>query len=143
MDTRTCFRLITLFFILTSTACGASQSVPDPTLAPATQTSVPPTPTATPLPAIAKVNEGIIPLSEYEAEIVRFQQAQEALGKSVSVEDAEERVLNDLIDQILLAQAAETSGFTLSDEDLNARVEALTVDVGGEENLSTWLSSHG
>ena len=143
MDTRTCFRLITLFFILASTACGAGATAPDPTLAPATQTSAPPTPTATPIPAIAKVNEGIIPLVEYEAELIRFQQAQEALAKTVTVEEAEERVLNDLIDQMLLTQAAEVSGFTLTDEELNARVEALTVDVGGQENLSTWLSSHG
>ena len=142
MDTRTCFRLLTLFFILASTACEASQDAPTPTLVPATQRSAPPTATATPVSAAVTVNAEIISLEEFNAELIRFQQAQEALGKTVSVKEAEERVLNDLINQTLLAQAAYENGFTLTDAKVEARIEALTVDVGGEENLSTWLSSH-
>ncbi len=143
MDTQTCFRLITLFFILASTACGASQPAPDPTLAPATQTSISPTPTAAPIPAAATVNDEIISLEEFNAELIRFQQAQEALGNNISVGEAEERVFDDLIDQLLLAQGAHEDGFTLTDAELEARIAALTVDVGGAENLSTWMASHG
>ena len=143
MNTRTCFRLITLILLLTLTACGTSQAAPTPTLAPATQTSVPPTPTATPIPSIATVNDEVIPLEAFNAELRRFQQAQEVLGTINSVEEAEERVLDDLIDQLFLAQAAREAGFMLTDAEVDARIDALAVDLGGEENLSTWLSSHG
>ena len=142
MDTRTCFRLATLTLTLALTACGTSQPAPDPTLAPATQTSAPIIPTATSVPIAVTVNDNAILLDEFNAELLRFQQAQEALGKTVSAEEAEERVLDDLIDQLLLAQAAQESGFTLTDTEIDARIEALTVDVGGAENLSTWLASH-
>ena len=143
MDTRTCFRLITLIFILALTACGTSQAAPPPTLAPATQTSAPPTATATPIPSIVTVNDEAISLEEFNAELLRFQQAQEGLGKTMSVEEAEERVLDDLIDQLFLAQVARETGFTLTDAEVDARIDALVVDLGGEENLSTWLASHG
>ncbi len=140
MDTQTCFRSITLTLTLALTACGASQPAPDPTLAPTEQTSSPPT--ATSVPIAATVNGITILLDEFNAELIRFQQAEEALGKSTPVEEAEERVLDDLIDQLLLAQAAQEAGFTLTDAELDARVEALAEDVGGQENLSTWLASH-
>jgi len=140
LDTRTCFRFLALFLLPILAACGTPQDAPDPTLAPATQTSTPPTATA--IPAAATVNGDVISLAEFNAELIRFQQAQEALGKTVSVKEAEERVLNDLIDQILLAQAAHEDGFTITDAEVEARIEALAVDIGGEENLSTWLASH-
>ena len=139
MNTQTCFRFLALSIILSLTACGASQDAPTPTLAPATQTSAPPT--ATPIPAAATVNGEIISLDEFNAELIRFQGAEEALGKTVSVEESGERVLNDLIDQLLLAQGAREDGYTLTDAELDARVTALAEDVGGLENLSTWLAS--
>ncbi len=141
VDTQTSFPLIALLIILTLSACGTSQSTPTPTLAPATETSAPPT--ATSVPAAATVNGEVISLEEFNAELLRFQDAQTALGNTVSVEEAGERVLNDLIDQLLLAQAAAEAGYTLEDTDLDARIAALAEDIGGEENLSTWLASHG
>jgi peptidyl-prolyl cis-trans isomerase C len=140
LNTRTCFRFITLFFILASTACGTSQEVSEPTLAPTTEISAPPTATA--IPAAAIVNGEVISLTEFNAEVFRIQQAQEALGNIIFVDEAEERVLNDLIDQILLVQAARADGFTLTDAEVEARIETLAADVGGEENLSTWLANH-
>ncbi len=144
LDTRTCFRFLALFLLPILAACGQAEGTPDPTLAPATQTTVLPSPTATatPVPAAATVNGDVISLDEFNAELIRFQQAQEALGKTVPIKEAEERVLNDLIAQTLLAQAAHEEGFTLTDAELEARIAALTVDVGGQENLSTWLASH-
>ncbi len=140
-DTQTCLHLLALTIILTLSACGTPQDAPTPTLAPATETSAPPT--ATSVPAAATVNGEIISLEEFNAELLRFQDAQSALGRTISAEEAEERVLNDLIDQVLLAQAAAEAGYTLEDTELDARVAALAEDVGGEENLSTWLASHG
>ena len=140
MDTRTGFPLIAFLIILTLSACGASQSASTPTLAPATATSAPPT--ATSVPAAATVNGEVISLEEFNAELLRFQDAQTALGKTISVEEAGDRVLKNLIDQLLLAQAAADAGYTLEDTDLDARVAALAEDIGGEENLSAWQASH-
>ena len=138
MNTQTRFCFLALSILLTLTACGASQDAP--TLVPATKTSVPPT--ATMIPFAVVVNGEIISLEEFNAELLRFQDAQTALGKSVSLAEAEERVLNDLIDQRLLAQGARTAGYTLEDAEVEARFATLAEDVGGEENLSGWLASH-
>ncbi|MCP4138734.1 MAG: hypothetical protein GY755_00305 [Chloroflexi bacterium] len=140
-DRPTRLLLLALFIILTSTACGNSQDAPTPTLAPATETSAPPT--ATPIPAAATINGEVISIEEFNAELLRFQDAQNALGNTVPAEEAAERVLNDLIDQLLLAQAAVEAGYTLENTELDARIAALAEDIGGEENLSTWQTSHG
>ncbi len=116
-------------------------STPVPTLAPVVDTPAPPT--ATPVPAAATVNGEVISLEEFNAELLRFQEAQAALGNDVPVEEAGERVLNDLIDQILLVQAAHEAGFMLEDAELDLRIANLAADIGGEEALSTWLASHG
>ncbi len=141
LDTRTCFRFLAITLALTLTACGTSQPSPTPTLAPVSETSAPPT--ETPIPAVATVNGEAIPLDEFNAELLRFQNAQTVLGETISVEEAEERVLNDLIVQLLLAQGAHEDGYALTDAELNARINGLAVDIGGEENLSTWLANHG
>ena len=140
VDFPTSFRLLALSITLVLSACGASQDALTPTLAPATQTTVPPT--ATPVPAAAMVNGEVISLEEFNAELFRFQEAQSGLGKNIPAEDAGERVLNDLIDQVLLTQGAREDGYTLEDTELDVRMTALAEDVGGEENLSVWLASH-
>jgi len=141
LNTRSCFRLITLLIILALTACGAEANTPSPQ--PATVAPTPAPPTATPIPAAATVNGEVISLDDFNAELLRFQEAQGELGNTVPVEEAGERVLNDMIDQVLLAQAARKAGFTLEGAELDARIAALAEDVGGEENLSTWVASHG
>ena len=140
MDTQTRLRFLALSIILTLTACGASQDALTPTLASATQT--PPPPTATSVPAAATVNGEVISLEEFNAELLRFQDAESALGKTIPVKEAGERVLNDLIDQVLLAEGAREAAYLLEDAEVEARFDALAEEVGGEENLSTWLASH-
>lgn len=140
--TQTGYLLLALSIILIITACGAdATAAPEPTPVPVVDTPAPPT--ATPVPAAATVNDEVIPLEEFEAELARYQAAQTALGKTVSDEAARETVLNDLIDQMLLAQGAHEGGFMLEDTELDARIAALARDVGGEEALSTWQASHG
>lgn len=141
MNPRTCFRILTSLIILALTACGTDTSAPTPQ--PATATPTPAPATATPIPAAVTVNGEVISLEDFNAELLRFQEAQGELGNTVPVEEAGQRVLDDLIDQALLAQAAREAGFTLEGAELDARIAALAEDVGGEENLSTWVASHG
>ncbi len=101
------------------------------------------TATATPLPAIAIVNGEPISLAEYQAEIARYQAAQAALGREVSAEEAGRIVLDDLINQTLLSQAARAAGLALSAADLQARIESLAASLGGMDALRAWQAAHG
>ncbi|MCJ7432780.1 MAG: SurA N-terminal domain-containing protein [Anaerolineales bacterium] len=108
-------------------------ALPSPTLAP---------PTPTPPPSAAVVNGEYITLAEFQAELQRYKTAQQGLGKTVSDEDANKIVLEDLIAQVLLAQAANDAGFNLTEADLKSRIDILTAQVGGADALSKWKSEH-
>jgi parvulin-like peptidyl-prolyl isomerase len=89
------------------------------------------------------VNGEYITLVEFRAELQRFKTAQQGLGKTVSEEDANKIVLEDLISQVLLAQGARQAGFNLTEAGLQSRIEALANQLGGAEALSRWQSDHG
>lgn len=113
----------------------------DPTPAVAPTDALPPTPTSVPL--AATVNGEGISWAEFEAELARYQQAQAELGGTVSAEEASVIVLDDLIDQTLLAQAAAAEGYSVDDAALQARIDELAAQVGGTEALSAWQAAHG
>jgi len=97
-----------------------------------------PTPTQPDLPMAARVNgEGIL-LSEYEAELQRYADAMQELGKPVDPEEQRQVVLSELIDQVLLAQAAYAAGFTMDDSALEARI----AELGDPQALAQWQSRH-
>ncbi len=133
-------RLI-LFLALGLSACASFAATGTPT--PIVPTSTPEPPTATPPPSAASVNGEYITLAEFQAELARYTSAQTALGKTVSEEDANRIVLEDMIAQVLLAQAAREANFTLTEADLKSRIDALAAQVGGAEALSAWQSAHG
>jgi peptidyl-prolyl cis-trans isomerase C len=132
---------IFLFAILLS-ACslpiGPGADIPTPAF-----TDTPAPPTATPVPGIATVNGEIIPLADYQEELARYKSAQTALGKTVSDEDAAKIVLEDMIDQTLLAQGAQAAGLSITEADLQSRMDALAQSLGGADQLSAWQSAHG
>ncbi len=92
---------------------------------------------------MATVNGEGIPLAEYQAEVERYLAAQSALGAPVTPQEAGERVLDDLIAQVLLAQGARERGFRADDAFVQERIEALAEQVGGAEALAAWQSEHG
>jgi peptidyl-prolyl cis-trans isomerase C len=73
----------------------------------------------------------------------RYRAAQGALGNEANTDDAPQVVLDDMIAQVLLAQAARTDGFEITEADLGSRMDALAAEVGGAEALTTWQSGHG
>jgi parvulin-like peptidyl-prolyl isomerase len=92
---------------------------------------------------VAVVNGEYITAAEFQAELARYKLAQTSIGAAVSEEEAANIVLEDLIAQTLLAQAARDANFTLSEADLNARLASLTEAVGGVDALSQWQTAHG
>ena len=91
----------------------------------------------------ATVNGAGIPVVDYTADLARYKAAQQTLNKTVSDTDAGKTVLEDLIAQVLLEQGAKAAGYEISDSDLQARIAALTSQLGGADKLSQWESSHG
>jgi peptidyl-prolyl cis-trans isomerase C len=53
------------------------------------------------------------------------------------------RVLDDLIAQVLLAQAAAEAGYQLDEAGLQARLDALASGLGSAQSLADWIAAHG
>lgn len=118
-----------------------TSAVESPTPVQATRTPAPLTPT--PQPVAVEVNgEGIL-LSEYEAELQRLISAQSELGIESTPEEQQKKVLDDLIDQVLLAQAASEAGYVISEEDLQARLDQLEVKLGENQSIENWQNQYG
>jgi parvulin-like peptidyl-prolyl isomerase len=130
-----------LILSLGLSACGSFTPPNTPT--PQLPTATPVPPTATPLPSVATVNGEYITAAEFQAELARYKSAQTTLGITVSDEEASKVVLEDLITQVLLAQAAREANFNLTESDLKSRLDALSTSIGGTEALSAWQSAHG
>lgn len=133
---------LTLLLAFSLVSCGSLFGTPA-TPTPVGPTATPVPPTATPQPMAATVNGQGITVSQLQSELAEYKSSQSALGKTVSDEDATKMVLDDLISQQLLAQAAQAKGFELTDSALKARVDALQSQLGGAEQLSSWESDHG
>ena len=133
--------VLTLFLTMGITACASFGTRSTPTPSEPTPTPAPPTPT--PPPSAAVVNGEYITIAEFEAELARFKAAQTALGLSFTDEDANRIVLEDMIAQVLLSQAAREEKFEVAESDLQSRIEALANQLGGADALSQWQSAHG
>jgi peptidyl-prolyl cis-trans isomerase C len=90
------------------------------------------------------VNGEGIPLAELQAELAQYQAALSATGKPAPSEaDQKQVVLDDLINQTLLAQAAKEAGFSVSTQDLQNRIDQLAANVGGADRLAEWEKQNG
>ncbi|MBU1977677.1 MAG: SurA N-terminal domain-containing protein, partial [Gammaproteobacteria bacterium] len=99
-------------------------------------------PTPTEAPMAAHVNgEGIL-LAEYEAEMQRYQAALQATGETFDPAAASQEVMDELIDQTLLAQAAAAQNYSVDEAALQARIDELAGEIGGSEALQTWMAQN-
>lgn len=114
---------------------GVSATAPS---APA-ETQPPPTPSATAEPLAAVVNGEGVSLAEYHASLEQFKNA---AGREPEAAD-QERVLDDLIDQALLAQAAVENGYQPDPATLQTRIGQLAEQAGGPEALDAWIKAQG
>ncbi len=128
--------IVFLFFFM------AACSQPTPTAEPTQQPTLTPTtsqPTATSVPLAAKVNDEEITLAEFQAELARYQMA---FGTELATE-AQDNVMNDLVDKVLLAQAAREAGYTVDEGMVEERLKELSTQMGGKTALEAWMSKYG
>lgn len=112
-----------------------TNTLPSPTLV----TPSPVQPSLTPVPLAATINGEAITLAEYQDELKRYQAE---VGTELATAD-EQRVLNELIDQLLLAQGAAEAGYLADEKALQERIDGLAAQLGGEQSLIDWMASNG
>jgi parvulin-like peptidyl-prolyl isomerase len=119
---------------------GITPLAPSPT--PLSFTPTPPPATPTLIPLAARVNGEAITLVEFEAELARFRAAPGIAGTEMA-QGGEQRVLDDLVTQVLLAQAAIEAGFALDEPALQGRLDALAAQPEGAQAIEDWIAAHG
>lgn len=113
-------------------AAPPANTLPPPALATATLT---PAPSPTPEPLAARVNGQTISLAVYQAELARCEQGRTQAQADPATCPA--AVLDLLINQALLTQAAQTAGLTVSTADLEQALAALG------DTLPAWWATAG
>jgi len=102
-----------------------------------------PTPTVTSEPLAALVNgEGIL-LTDFQTELARYNQALSGQAVMEGQPTPELIVLNEMIALVLLEQGAQEKGFTVTEEAVQQKLDDLSNQMGGPEQLNTWLASNG
>lgn len=119
-------------------ACG-SGGISTPTL----ELNTPEVSTATPLAYVANVNGEGITADSFNANVRMFQDAQSQAGTLLATQEARQVVLDNLIDRLLLAQAARAAGFVAEDTLLDERLASITEQAGGAEAFASWLAKFG
>ena len=103
----------------------------------ATATPLPPTPT--PIPAAMRVNGEIVLQMLYDGWLASYQIAY----PESTEEDAQQAVLDELTEQMPLAQGAAENGYTVSEGELDARIQQSAESAGGEDKLAAWREANG
>lgn len=113
---------------------GAAPTTPsDPTFTPAPFATEE---VSTQEPLAVRVNGEGISLALFQSEIARYQ----GLPGTGLATYSDEEILEDLIDQVLLAQGAEESGFIVDEALLDARIQELGLS---EQALAVWMADYG
>jgi len=139
---RICLTLLTICLVVVACKGDVRTPIvlpPTPSNTQISPTSSPVPPSPTPVALAATVNGEGITLAEYQEELARYKSAQGITG----AQQGEKLVLEELIDQALLAQSAYKTGFTLDDVSLQNRIEALTKSLGNAKVLADWITAHG
>jgi peptidyl-prolyl cis-trans isomerase C len=125
-----------VFTLILISGCGGAGKTGGGTATPIVPTRTPFPPSPTPIPTAAVVNGDLITLADYQEELARYKAA---VNRELTAED-QTIVINDLIDLTLLAQAAKSEGYQLSEEELTNRISEL--DTEGQP-LGDWIAQNG
>ena len=106
-----------------------------------TETAVPLTPTPD-APLAALVNNEPLLLATFEAELARYEQAVAEIGSSDEVVDYQTVVLDALIEQLLIRQAAAAQGVVVTEEMVDEKMTELQDRAGSVENFNAYLEAN-
>lgn len=121
------------------TAETSDPAAPPPPVSTLAPTPIPPTPTVSE-PLAALVNGDPIYLAVYEKELARYEQSQAELGTAVP--DYRTVVLDALIKQQLVVQAARETGFEVTEAMVDARMAEYRELAGEAGNFEAWLEAN-
>lgn len=128
--------LLILIIVILLSGCGGTTEAPQGTATLVLPTRTPFPPPSTPIPTAAVVNGDIITVAAYQEELARYKAA---VNRDLTEED-QSLVINDLINLTLLAQAAASEGFQISETDLDKRIARLETE---DQPLIGWLAVYG
>ncbi len=128
--------LLILIIVTFLSGCGGTTEAPQGTATLVLPTRTPFPPPSTPIPTAAVVNGDIITVAAYQEELARYKAA---VNRDLTEED-QSLVINDLINLTLLAQAAASEGFQISETDLDERIARLETE---DQPLIGWLAVYG
>jgi len=141
-------RLFPVLFILLVLASACAEK----TLPPATPTLPEAIPSPTPSPSgevAALVNGQPIYVKTLEKRVTQFEKAFASQGIDLQSEEGQKtmaqvrrQVLEGLIDQVIMEQAAARMGITVTDEELEAHIQKSIQEGGGRESLEKWLDAN-
>jgi len=121
---------------------------PSPT--PAVVLSTVPVTPAPDRPLAARVNGQPIYLVDYERQVAQYQDALVASGVDIASPEGRQRllqmraqILDWMIEQVLIEQAAAGMGITVSPEEVRAAIDQMIQDAGGEELFQERLERSG
>ncbi len=135
--------------LLLSAGCEKTQTPPvnpspEPTIPTAAVSTATATlePTPTSIPAAALVNGEPIPLSYFNNEVWRYRDS--LADQEIKPDDTtiSQTVINFLIEQQLLAQEAHKNGFTLSEADLQTKIDSLVAGLGSGSAFTDWMANN-
>jgi peptidyl-prolyl cis-trans isomerase C len=163
MDLKPLGRLVALAFVAACSACMPAWVTSVPTSVPTTAptaamptepvdtSAVLPSPTPTPEPPMAAlVNGQPVYLADYERELGQYETSLLSRGIDPNSPEGQENlaqardwVLNMMIEQALTEQAAAEAGVVISDGEVDAYIQAMIEENGGEEAFQAKLAEWG
>jgi foldase protein PrsA len=135
--------IILLISIFTLVGCASGDATPPPITRPAETLSAQGLVPSLPLnqegvPIVARVNGEDITQTQFDRALARSSD----LGATTSYDAFAEMVLNTLIEQVLINQAALQLGITVSDEEISAEIAELRALVPDDTAWAAWLAEN-
>lgn len=92
---------------------------------------------------VAIVNGEEVSRDTYTQAYAQYEALFGQLGQNVSGAQLQTQTLNDLVNSVLLKQAAVEAGYTASDDDVDAEIDAIIANAGGAEAFATQIADAG
>jgi parvulin-like peptidyl-prolyl isomerase len=106
-------------------------------------TNTPVEPTLIKEPMALEVNGEGITVVEFQQEIQRFQSGLTKAGIQLpDPADQENKVIDELVNQLLLKQGAIGAGYSISSGEIQTKLDDLSQKLGGGDSLSKWISDN-